>query len=112
MNDKTFHLWWGVGLFMLYVVLFSVQVPIMRLCDALKPSQTLALMFLSEAASLLPLVTIIRQEWAVSKPKEWVAYSTLGLLLGSFYVTTTYCAQHMNLGTFAFFSTFNVCAKM
>ena len=97
-NDKTYHLLWGVGLFSLYVILFSIQVPIMRLCDSLLTSQTLALMSVSEAVFLLPFAAVIKREWNMTKTNEWTAFTALGLLLGSFNAATAFCSKHMNLG--------------
>ena len=98
MDWKIYHLVWGVVLFFLYNVLTAVGITIMRLSHSILPSQTLALMFVGEVVCLLPLAPFIRRQWSIVKPKEWIAFTCLTLLLGAHSAASIFCTQHMNLG--------------
>ena len=98
MDDKIGHLLWGSTLFFLYSVLSAYDQPLLRLCDSLRPDQILALMFIGEAASELPFTLFILRQWSISKPKEWIAFSVLGVFLAGWHVAGAYCAQHLHLG--------------
>ena len=96
--EKGRHLRWGLVLFSLNALVYSTHVSIVRLCSALKPSQTMALMFVGEVVVLLPFSGIIWRRWSVSDPKAWAAFCLLGLLVAMFHVAAIFCTQHMNLG--------------
>ena len=67
MDLKISHLLWGVLLFCLYILLDAVLMPMMRLGDALAPSQMLALIAASEAATQIPFLGVIWREWSIVK---------------------------------------------
>ena len=98
MNEKICHLMWGLALLSLYVVLHSIQMPLMRLCNSLYHSQTLALIFIGEVAFLLPLNGVFRRQWSFKTWKEWMAMLVLGLGFGGYYAASIFCSQHMHVG--------------
>ena len=98
MNEKIRNLTWGVGLYALYTILYSYQIPLLKLCGALTPSQTLALMFVGEFLSQIPFMFLIYQKWSISKRREWIAFGTLGCMLAGYHGAAAYCAQKVNLG--------------
>ena len=92
------YLCWGSTLFLLYIMIFSIQMPLMRLGTALKFSQFSALIFVGEAASLAPFAGVIREKWSILAPKEAALFATLSALLGAYIGSTVYCSQHMPIG--------------
>ena len=98
MDDAIRHLLWGVLLFTVYVIICAYDLAYLHLCGSLKPSQTLALLFVGETVTLLPFSTIIWKHWTLHKPKEWLAFGTLGFLQGAFHAIVAFCANIMKLG--------------
>ena len=98
MREKSWHLLWGMGLLALYVILHSIQMPLMRLCDSLRHSQTMALMFVGEVVFLTPFVGVIWRKWNLRIMKEWIAVSSLCFSLGAYHAALIYCSQHMHVG--------------
>ena len=99
MDERTRHLLWGLVLFAVFVVLDSYDLPLLHLCGALKSSQTLALMFIGEAATLLPFSPLVWRQWSLTGPKEYAIFGLQGFLLGAFLATVVYDAKNMTLGT-------------
>ena len=98
MDDKIAHLSWGLLLSLLYHLLAVMMMCIMRLCSAISPFQTLALMTLSEIAFLLPFAGLIYRQWSIKKTKEWLVFTSLAVSLGCYIAASIFCAQHIGLG--------------
>ena len=99
MDEGTRHFLWGLKLFAFFVILYSYDLPLLHLCDALKSSHTLALMFVGEFASLLPFSRLIWNKWSLSGHREYAILGLQGFLLGAHVATIVYGAKHMLLGT-------------
>ena len=99
MDDNIVHLLWGLSLSFLYNVLIVISTCIMRLCSAISPFQTLALMTLSETAFLLPFCAFVFREWSIKTTREWIVFSAFVILMGCYVAASTFCAEHIGLGT-------------
>ena len=88
----------GLFLFLLYLLMYAIQAPLERLSNALATSQTLALIATSEALCILPFFGIVRKNWSIITPKEWLAYGTLSVLLACNFFSRIYCSKSMTLG--------------
>ena len=99
MADKISHLAWGIVLTLFFEILHSMHPPLMRLCNALSHSQTLALQFVGESLSLLPFVGIIWRQWSLKTKTEWIVISLQSLFLAGDLLILVYCSQHIPLGT-------------
>ena len=98
MEDKIFHLSWGLSLAFLYNLLGVMMPCIQRLCSSITPIQTLALITLGENVTLLPFSGVIFREWSIKKRKEWLVFSCLALLQSCYAVASTFCAERLGLG--------------
>ena len=97
-GDDVNHLLWGVTLFTLYIVLWAMVAPLMRLSAPLAPSQTFALLTLGEFLSFLPCLGIAKRQWSIKKWQEWVTFALLGVVLACNFAVNIYCSQNMPLG--------------
>ena len=65
-NENLFHLFWGVTLFGLYVVLASIVAPLMRITAPLTLAQAYAIFNVGEVVSFLPLIPTTKRRWSIS----------------------------------------------
>ena len=94
-----FHLLWGVLLYLLYMLLAAMKFPLMRQAGkSLTPSQTLGLIAVGEALTLLPFAGVVRRQWTIKKLEEWLAFSILSALLPLTFLAQVICAAVMPLG--------------
>ena len=94
-----FHLLWGVLLYLLYTMLAAMELPLMRQAGkSLTPSQTLGLIAVGEALTLVPFVGVVRREWTIAKLEEWLAFSFLSVPLSLTFLGQVICAAVMPLG--------------
>ena len=98
MSDKSWHFLWGVGLLSLYVILRSIQMPMMRLCDTLRHSQTLTLIFVGDVFFTTPFAGVIWREWNLKTAKEWIVVGALCCSLAAYYAVVIVCAQYKHVG--------------
>ena len=59
MDSSIVHLLWGVSLFCLYVVVASMEISLLKSCEMMTLSQTLALIFVGELASMVPVFPVV-----------------------------------------------------
>ena len=93
MEDKIVHLLWGLLFSFLYNVLFVISTSILRLCSAISPFQTLALITLSETASLLPLSTLVYREWNIKTTREWIVFTSFVIMMVCHVAAETFCDE-------------------
>ena len=89
------NLLWGVLLISCYVVLISITLPLLKLCSPLTLPQTILLIFMGEATSMLPMVGVIWNEWSVISRNEWIAFGSLCAMLAASFVSDMYCSRVM-----------------
>ena len=102
MSGKIAHLSWGIVLMLFFVMLYTMHLPLVRLSDSLRPSQTFALQFVGECLSLVPFVCIIGRHWSLKSRKEWLVVGFQCLILAASVVAKINCALNIPLGTLKF----------
>ena len=100
MSKSLNHLFWGVSLFTLYLLMAAMVTPLMRTAAPLQPSQTYALIAVGELVSFLPNIGITKRQWSIRKRVEWITFTLFSAMLSSNFVCVIYCSQHMPLGWF------------
>ena len=101
MSDSVRHLFWGVSLFILYVLLAAMVAPLMaliRVSAPLAPSQTFALLAVGELVSFLPFLGAAKRCWSIETRAEWITFTLFGAVLACNFSWGIYCCQHMPLG--------------
>ena len=98
MSDSVRHLFWGVSLFILYVLLAAMVAPLIRVSAPLAPSQTFALLAVGELVSFLPFLGAAKRCWSIETRAEWITFTPFGAVLACNFSWGIYCCQHMPLG--------------
>ena len=98
MNSYIRHLFWGVTLYTLFVLLSSLGPILMRYSLSLPLSQTYAFIFVGESLSFLPFIIVTKHEWSLNERREWVAFSLFGCAVVANFAGCIYRARNMPLG--------------
>ena len=76
LNDDAVHLFWGMTLLLLSVILYAILTPLIQLSAALTTAQILILIFLGQLITLLPLINVVWRYWQVINFNDWIAGRT------------------------------------
>ena len=98
MDRSIGHLTWGVSLFCLYIILSSMEMSLLKICDILTLSQSLALIFVGELASMAPISPLIWRNWSLVKPRDYAALFSMCTFMAAFKAVALYSSHHMFLG--------------
>ena len=97
-TTRLHHLFKGVILYTVYMVLCAMVSSLMRFAAPLMPSQAYALIFVGEVISLVPFSVTAKNNWSLKTKTEGIAFSVWSCVLACSYVWLIYCTKNMPLG--------------